>query len=209
MRVVVTDKIDRSQVDQVFPIEHGTTDTTRAEFDLPFGVYRVAMQAKAPHATCGDVEYFTVITDHNRTLNATLHPPGQVQSVVPTIIMGTAPFSFSYVQPTVLIFPKNTACNQQVGDPLQADIQMENDSDAYYALVYPGNSLAPQSYVVAVRMKDSHGDYHYIRVPLDVGIPSRWPSVGTFNVNEDVIDYVASKPEDTLLCPRLYKTITY
>jgi hypothetical protein len=63
---------------------------------------------------------------------------------------------------------------------------------------------------VAVRLKDSHGGYNYIRVPGEfLGMSLGWPSTGTFNVNEDVIDWIADKPEDTMLCPRLYKTITH
>jgi hypothetical protein len=63
--------------------------------------------------------------------------------------------------------------------------------------------------VVALRLTDSQGGYHYLRVPTNfLGWSEKWPSSGRVDVNEDVIDLVQPKPEDTLLCPREYETET-
>jgi hypothetical protein len=63
---------------------------------------------------------------------------------------------------------------------------------------------------VAIRMKDSQGGFHYLRVPGNfLTMSSSWPSSGTMNVSEDVVDFVQDKPEDTLLCPREYETETH
>jgi hypothetical protein len=107
-----------------------------------------------------------------------------------------------------MVFTGDTKCNGPIGNPVNADIDQVNDSDGYYASVYPSAALAGKGpYVLAVRLKDSQGGYHYIRVPAEfLGMSPRWPSMGTFDVTEDVVDYVQDKPEDTLLCPRLYKT---
>ncbi len=162
---------------------------------------------RAGHTTCNGVQYFSVLQDHNRTLTVHMRE-GPADSTVPTLIQGTAPFAFAYVQPTVMVFPTSTKCNGPVGDPINAGIDQQSDSDGYYAYVYPGGGLPRnQPFVIAVRLTNSHGGYDYIRVPLDFGGAAySWPPVGQFNVTEDVIDYVADKPEDTLLCPRLYKT---
>jgi hypothetical protein len=150
-----------------------------------------------------------VIEDHNRSLNVSLQE-GPARPLVPAMVLGGLPFAFSYVQPTVVAFDKSVACNSPVGDPLDVGIVTENDSDGYYANIFPNATLeqhAPP--VIAVRMTDSHSGYHYIRVPSKFarsladlhGLTSM-----ELDINEDVIDYVADKPEDTLLCPKGYVT---
>ena len=89
---------------------------------------------------------------------------------------------------------------------MNADIRLETDSDGYYASIFPSPALASvMPAVVAMQLKDAQGGFHYVRLPGQVYF-SPWPSLLSFNVSEDVIDYVADKPEDTLLCPRMYKT---
>jgi hypothetical protein len=118
--------------------------------------------------------------------------------------MGSLPFSFSYVQPTVVALDKTAACNGPVGNSLDAGIATIDDSDGYYASI-PNAALAHNAPpVIAIRMTDSHGDYHYIRVPPKYTQSGPWTV--KMDVSEDVIDYVADKPEDTLLCPRFYVT---
>lgn len=204
LAVSVTDKLKRPQIDQTFAVEPGMGKTARFEFDLPFGTYRIAVQSQKP--ACGGVEYFTVLPAHNRTVNLTLQSGRATSAVVPMIVMGESPFSFSYVQPTLQIFGKQVKCNGPVGDPVNADIRLETDSDGYYASIFPSPALASvMPAVVAMQLKDSQGGFHYVRLPGQVYF-SPWPSLLSFNVSEDVIDYVADKPEDTLLCPRMYKT---
>jgi hypothetical protein len=210
VHVVVTDKINRDVIDQNVRVARYEGNTSSAEFDIPWGIYRATATMRAGRATCTAVQYFNVPMDHNRTVTMNLRD-GHVAAPVPTLINGTAPFAFSYVEPTVLVFPRDTKCNGPVGNPVNANIDQVTDSDGYYASVYPSAELAQGGpYVLAVRLKDSQGGYHYIRVPAEfLGFSQRWPSMGTFNVTEDVIDYVADKPEDTLLCPRLYKTTVH
>jgi hypothetical protein len=209
VHVSITDKIGRSMLDQTFHAYREEGNEVPVEFDIPWGTYRADIKMPVPHAPCSAVTYFTVLMDHNRTLDVSLqeHPAPQP---VPTLIMGSAPFSFSYVDPTVVAFDKGTACNAQVGDPIDAGIVTQNDSDGYYASVVPNAVLMQHApAVLAVRLTDSHGGYHYIRVPPKVfGFSYRWPSSAKFDVNEDAIDYVADKPEDTLLCPKMYFTST-
>ncbi len=206
LRAVVTDKLDRPQIQQTFVVEPGTGKTARFEFDLPFGMYRLTMQTQGGNAPCGAVEYFTVLNGHDRTLAVNLQDGRAVNPVVPMLVDGESPFSFAYVQPTLMVFGKTAKCDGPVGDPVTADIRVQSDSDGYYASIFPNQALADASpAVVAMQLKDSQGGFHYVRLPGQVYF-SRWPSLLTFNVSEDVIDYVADKPEDTLLCPRMYKT---
>ncbi len=207
VRVVITDKINRDVVDQAGKVSRYEGDTSSMEFDIPWGLYRASVTMRAGSANCTGVQYFSVLADHDRTLTIHLQD-GHVNSPVPTLIQGSAPFSFSYVEPTVMVFGADTKCNGPVGNPVDANIDQQNDADGYYASVFPGPGISRTTHlVVAVRLKDSHGGYNYIRVPGDfLGGSYGWPSVGQFNVTEDVVDYVADKPEDTLLCPRMYKT---
>ena len=211
LHVVVTDRINRDAVDQKFRVVRENGNTVAVEYDVPWGIYRAKLDMKLQHTTCSAYSYFDVLSDHNRTVSVSLEE-GRPKNIVPALVMGSAPFAFSYVQPTVVAFDKSTACNSTVNDPLDAGIVTENDGDGYYASVFPNAALAQHApAVVAVRLTDSHSGYHYIRVPAKilnyVGMGG-WPSSVLLNVNEDVIDYVADKPEDTLLCPHMYQTIT-
>jgi hypothetical protein len=211
LRVVVTDRINRDVIDQKFRAFRDNGNQATVDFDVPWGIYRVRLSMKAPRITCSGIAYFTVLADHDRTLSPSMQD-GAPRNAVPALVMGTAPLAFSYVQPTVVAFDKSLACNAAVPNSLDAGIVTENDSDGYYAAVFPNNTLVAHAPpVIAVRLTDSHGGYHYIRVPAKfmryVGMSS-WPSSVELNVNEDLIDYVADKPEDTLLCPRMYQTIT-
>jgi len=60
---------------------------------------------------------------------------------------------------------------------------------------------------VALRLTDTTGGYHYIRIPADFPpAPNAWPTYERFNLTMNIADFAASKPEDTLLCPRLFET---
>lgn len=210
IHVTVTDRINRDVVNQTFRAERENSNEVPVEFDVPWGIYRANVKMAAGHTQCGAVVYFTALSGLSRTLDVSLNE-GNFRPAVPTLVMGTAPIAFSYVQPTVMAFDKSVACDAPVGNPLDAGIETQNDSDGYYASVFPNATLAQHGPVVlAVRLTDSHGGYHYIRVPAKVlGFSGgSWPSSANLNVNEDLIDYVADKPEDTLLCPHMYETIT-
>ncbi len=211
MQLLVTDRVNRHIVEQQFKLVREINNTANVAFDMPWGIYRVDMQAKAAGAVCSTEEYFAVVMDHNRQLDVTLQNGPVRPGRVPTLVMGAAPFAFAYVQPTVVAFDKSQQCNQPVGEPLNANISLTNDSDAYYGQFFPNAQLAPHApLVVAVRLTDARGNFKYVRISGDfLSASSGWPSSGTFNVDENVIDYVSDKPEDTLLCPKMYKTITH
>ena len=205
LRVVLTDKLDRTALDQKFIVERGTTRETPAEFDIPFGIYR----AQVTSGACSGITYFGVLLDVNRGVPISLQEGRAQAPIVPALVEGTAPFEFSYVQPTVLVFPHTLKCNDPIPDPLPATIDMDNESNSYYALIYPTRAL--MQYVpitLVVRFSDSHGGYQYLRVPIGdaVGFVSRWPTLGQLNVSAPLIDELAGKPEDTLLCVRMTKT---
>lgn len=209
LRVVVTDRINRDIVDQTFSVVRENGNTVSAGVDVPRGLYRTKISLKYQHISCGATQWFTVLNDLNRTLTISLeNGPGKI--LAPAMVMGSLPLPFSYVQPTVVAFDKSVTCNGPVGDPLDVNISTENDSDGYYAEIYPNATLAQHAPpVIAVRMTDSHAGYHYVRVPTRFSreLPDvRGISSLELDINEDVIDYVADKPEDTLLCPKGYVT---
>lgn len=210
VHVTITDRIGRDVVDQTVRAYRDNGNDVPVELDVPWGIFRAKVSAKAGRVTCGTTTYFAVLQDHNRTLDISLQQGGPPPPV-PTLIMGTAPFAFSYVQPTVVAFPGGQACDAAVGDPIDAGIVTLNDADGYYADVVPTAALMQHGPpVIAVRLTDSHGGYHYIRMPAKaLNYSDTWPSAAEFNVNEDSIDWVADKPEDTLLCPKIYGTMVH
>jgi hypothetical protein len=207
VHVVVRDPINRKIVDQTFTIERDAEgETSAAEFDVPWGLYGIFASAKVGRTDCTGVEYFEVLQDHNRTLtismqDGTAHPP------VPVLIMGTSPLSYSYMQPTVVVLPPGGKCNGPVGTPLNADVDQQSDSDGYYASIYPTEVLAQNpGFGLAIQFKDSSGGNKYVRIPGTLGFYSAHPSALQFNIDDGIIEYLTDKAEDTLLCPRLYKT---
>lgn len=205
VHIIATDKINRDVVDRVVNLDRGVGSAGVVSFELPWGTYRIRLQSLKP--ACSATAYLVLLKDVNRNVTVQLSekPPA---AAMPTIVFGAAPFSFSYVNPALVIFPPPLACNAPITTPVAADIQTENDDDGYYSYLYANAALAqvPQP-VTALRLTDSSGGYHYVRIPArDLGLSSRWPITEQFDVTDDVIDYVSGKPEDTLLCPKLLRT---
>lgn len=209
VRIVLTDKLKRTAFDQKFVIERGTRTQAPIEFDVPFGLYL----AQVSTSTCGAYEFLSVIQDVNREYSISLQPGhAGPPAYAPAIVQGTAPFEYAYTQPTVMVFPRSVQCGSPIGDPLNANIDIENSSNSYYATIYPSPELQRNAPVtLAVRFNDSHGGYQYLRVPVgdSVGYLTPWPVLGQLNVSAGLIDELAGKPEDTLICVRMYKTTTY
>lgn len=205
VRVTMTDRIGRTAFEQTFPIEQGSGREADIEFDMPFGIYL----AQARAAGCSATQFASFMIGVNRSLTLSLQQGGSPPRPVPAIVEGTAPFEFSYAQPTVLVFPRGAKCGEPIGTPLDADVEMDNEAASYYALVYPNRALERNLPVtVVVRMNDSHGGYQYVRVPLsdELGYAYPWPALGQVNVGPDLIDEIAGKPEDTLICVRFSGT---
>jgi hypothetical protein len=209
VHVTVTNRVHNDVIDDTYRVVRENGNVVPISFVMPWGEYRVSLRMKSRGITCSAMQYFAVAPGQSRAIDMSIeeHPK---QLPTPLLVYGSAPFAFSYVQPTVLVFEKNTQCNAPVGNPLDMDIVTQNDADGYYASVYPRPELVRREVVVAVRLTDSRGDYHYIRVPSKMMyFSSEWPSVANVDVNDAMIDFVAGKPEDTLLCPRFYSTITH
>ncbi|HEV3152596.1 MAG TPA: hypothetical protein VGZ02_02210 [Candidatus Baltobacteraceae bacterium] len=205
LHIVLTDRIERTALDQKFSIERGSTREAPIEFDIPFGIYRASVST----STCGAVGYFSVIPDVNRGVSISLQQGRPQAPIPPAIVQGTAPFEFAYVQPVVEVFPKTVKCDDPIGDPLNVGIEMDNEPNSYYATIAPSADLERNAPVtLAVRMNDSHGGYQYLRVPIGdaIGYRTAWPSLGQLNITSGLIDQLAGKPEDTLLCIRMTKT---
>ncbi len=204
LRVVLTDKLDRTALDQKFAVERGTTQQAPVEFDIPFGLYR----AQITSGGCSAVQFISILPGVNRGAAVSLQPGPPVTPPVPAIVEGTAPFEFSYVQPTVMVFAHTLKCNDPITDPLPAQIDVDNEPDSYYASILPTRELQRAAPVtLAVRFSDSHGGYQYLRVPLAdyVGWLTKWPTLGQLNVSSGLIDMLAGKPEDTLICVKMTK----
>jgi len=206
MRVVVNDKTGRPTFDRVVQFQRGTAGTTNVEFDSSWGIYRVNFAV--PKYRCGGAEFMYVLPDHDRGLNVALSDNFAGLQVPIALVMGTLPVSFAYVQPTVVTFSQQIACNGAVSDPVPSGVDNQIEQDAYYATVRTSALYRdPKSVTVALQLKDASGGYHYIRIPWKFA-PGRyaWPNGFEINVDDAVVGFAADAPEDTLLCPQGYST---
>ena len=196
----------RVQIDKSFTVERGTSAEHNIEFDMPKGIYRA--QLTAPTIDCGAVDYWPFIDGADRAITLSLNDGGSVD-LHPVVFFGTAPPSFLYLNPTYVLFDKNTACNTQVGDPLQGNIRVEEDQTSFYIYLYPSAAIEAQgSVVVALQVATPTGDYHYVR--LRVPFPQQWtgwPYTYQLNVTDNIIDGLSGQPTGTLLCPVITTTM--
>ena len=206
VRVRAINRIGDAQVDRVFHFERGEDSQKLVEFDSAQGVYRI--DVSAPKYKCTASDYVMFLPDHNRNITETLGdrpvPPGK-----PMLIEGTVPQSFLYAKPSFLIFDKSVACKTPIGDPLPARMILENDQDAYYMWLYSNPAIdARGSVQLALKIGTATGQNHYIRVPIP--FPEAWdgwPMSLQFNLDDGELDSLAADPINTLLCPKLFKTM--
>ena len=126
--------------------------------------------------------------------------------LVPMLFGGSAPPSFLYVHPAFVLLDKSVACNQPVGDlpPVHSDV--ENDQDGFYQWMY-ADAPYDKPAAIALALRTPTHQTHYVRVPVEFPPPpSSWPEVLQFNVTQDEIDALATKPTGVLLCERLFET---
>lgn len=207
VKTVVVDKVSHERFNDVTPVSTAPGDDPSVSFDLPFGVYRV-MVATPGKSGCRADRYFAILSGKDRNMRVTL-TRDPVQSAVPSLLIGTLPPEYAYLQPAIVAFPEGTTCDGTVSSPLDPATNVEDDPDAYYADLYPNKILAMPGVVLALRLGTSTGGHHYVRIPVKfLGESLRWPSIEQFNISADVVDAFAGKPEDVLLCPRLYQTTT-
>jgi len=199
---VVTDKVNKPVIEQ-------TARDDTLEFDLPWGVYLARAQARNARTSCSDMQYFAVLADHDRTLSLKLQhsPPGMP---MPTLVIGNVPLTFGYAQPAIVLFGKGARCNQPLPPPLDLQIRQENDATAYYATIFPSPDIARYAPItMTMRINDAQGGSHYVRLPSNFLTFARTgPNLDQFDVGEGLMDDLAGKPEDTLLCLRIFETTT-
>jgi hypothetical protein len=205
LRVHLTDRIGREQVDKVFHFERGDDQEAIVEFDNPFGLYRLDLTA--PKYRCSATDYVYFISGLDRNITEKLSDSPAPAPPMPLLLSGTAPQSFLYVQPTFVLFDKGAVtCGKPIPQPLPTHIVVENDQDSYYAWLYSdasGNS--PQQ--LTLRLRTPTHQYHYVRIPMPFPVPwGGWPESILLNVTEDMIDALAGDQVDTLLCPKFWRT---
>lgn len=204
LRVIMAYRISAPEMNRAFRVTRDDGGEAAVEFDAMQGVYLMKVTQSGG---CGAEQFETVLSEHNREISIQLgRPPLPAQTSA--LVAGGAPPSYSYVRPTIVYFAKPAACDAPIGTPLTDGITVINDLDAYYASVRPAVVLTdPKAYLVALRLRTATGGFHYVRVPVDFP-PSEqnWPTYQKMDVNANIIDFVATKPFDTLLCPRIMKT---
>lgn len=206
LHVHLADRIGRTQLDKIYRLDRGDEAEAIVEFDSAFGAYR--LDVTAPKYHCSAAAYLYFISGLDRSISVSLADSGAPQPPVPTLLSGTAPQSFLYVQPTFVLFDKNqVACDKPLPQPLTTNVAVENDQDGYYVTLYADPSAALGSQQLALRLRTPTHQYHYVRLPISFPMPrSGWPTGVTLNVTEEMIAGVAGDPVNTLLCPKMWRT---
>ena len=205
VHVELDTRIGGSVVDRDFPVSGDNPFDTIVDLDAPRGEF--LLEVDEAKSTCGATQFVFLIPEANRSISMKLTPRGAQASMrSPMLFDGTTPLGFDYAEPTVVLVDGKVACNQPVGDLPVIESQTEIDSDSYYASIFGYTSKSALPPKVALRLTDNAGGYHYIRMNIPIALGQTWPNTATFNVTQDVIDQVVDKPEDTFLCPKLYKT---
>ncbi len=205
VRVRLINRIDKPNFDKTYHFARGYANAKMINFNAPFGVYALVIDAPKYH--CSGFDWVLFIPNHDRTMNESL-VDGTAPVPHPMLMVGTLSSAFSYTNPTVAIFDKSQKCNAPVGDPLPLKTAVEYDQNSFYVWMYPDASLIPHApVVVSVQIGAADGDSHFVR--LKVPFPEPWhgfPDTWQFNITDNVIDGLATQKTETLLCPRLYET---
>lgn len=205
IRVKVSDRTGQVVADKAFRVERGDDPERVVEFDIPWGVYR--FDSSVAKYGCNASDFVQLLPEVNRQVTQTL-ADGAPPPTMPMLLAGNAPQSFLYVKPTFVVFDKSAAiCNKPIPDPLPSNVVVQNDQDAFYAMLFPASLPGGTVPLLAMRLKTPTHQYHYVRIPIP--IPTHWggwpPSI-QFPVTQDMVDGLASDPVDTLLCPKLWET---
>jgi|SRR5271156_156963 len=191
--------------DKTLRLERGDDPEEVVEFDIDRGTYHLTVDV--PKYACRSSEYLTVLPAQDREVTATLTDVSQPIASPTLLVDGTAPMSFLYLKPTYVFFDKTVTCNQPIGQPLAARVDVDYGQEAYYASVYADPSLASMAPVFALRLRTVTGLAHYVRLPMTLPLePLAWPARVEFNITDDMVDGLATDKTDTLLCPKIWET---
>ena len=203
--VRLVDRLNHPHYDQDVSFQRYGQQSGEIDLNAPQGMYEI--EIAAPQYRCYAADWLFIIADHNRTITEQLTDGAPIVPH-PMIMTGTAPQSFLYAEPTYVLFPKDTACDKPVPDPLPAKITIENDQDSFYVNIYSDPALvAAGPEVVALQLQTPTGENHYIR--LKIPFPQPWdglPQEVQFNVSDDEMAWLSGQPTGVLLCPRLFRT---
>lgn len=200
-----TDATQRQTYDKEFTLTRGESAEQMIEFDSPRGVFRITVTA--PKYNCSSTSYQVFLDGETRNVKETLtagHPaPRQ-----PTLLVGTAPQAFIFQNPTFVLLDKSIACDKPVDSTLDADMVTEYDASSFHLWLYPTPAiLARGAVTVAFKLTSSTGDDQYVRLKFPYPQPWHgWPFTLQFNLPENIVDWLASQPKETLLCPKIYET---
>jgi hypothetical protein len=197
-------RVGGSELDKVIPLQRQTVGTGVVEFDMPRSTYRMVVYV--PKFDCGVSDFIDILADNPRTIAETL-TAGQPQAPPPSLLLeGTAPMSFLYAKPTIVLFDRRLACDQAVGTALASHVITEYDNEGFYTWIYldqQTDTVTPST--LALRLRTPTGLYHYVKLPYDFPKPFEgWPDDIHFDLTSDQVDDVATKKPDTLLCEKFF-----
>lgn len=205
MTVRLVNPDGRTAFAQSLHFRRSIDDEKDVETDVLRGVY--AYTIRVPKEHCSAQGFIMVLPDVDRDVAVTLKRRA-VPKPAPILVSGSTPVSFAYVKPTFVLFPAGAACGKPIPAPLDATIQTQYSPGSYYTTIWWNPARYGRNVLPAVKLADASGGHHYVRVRVGPPENGFFPSVNTFDVNDDLIDMAAGKPEDTLICVRMMKTTT-
>jgi hypothetical protein len=205
MAMRLVDPDNRTAFEQTIHFRRSIDDETDIETDVPRGVY--AYVVRVPREDCSAQGFIMVLPNADRDVAIQLRK-GFERKPAPLLVSGATPVSFAYVKPTFVLFPGNAECGKPIPAPLNAAIQTQYSPGSYYTTISWNAARYGRNVIPAVDLTDASGGHHYVRVRVGPPVVPFFPSVNTFDVGDDLIDMAAGKPEDTLICVRMMKTIT-
>lgn len=206
-RVRLINRVGQVPFQRTFRVERGDENVAIVEFDAPWGIYHLTIDV--PKYACSADDYIAFRPNDSRSIPETL-AVGPSGAQVPILLDGAAPPSFFYAKPTFVVFnAATTTCNKPIGAPLPLDLAVQEESDAYYASLFPQPPTPPNvTPLLALRLQTPTHQYHYIHLPITLAW-SRWPSSVELDVTQAMIEGIAEMPTGTLLCPHLWETSTH
>lgn len=205
IRVRMMYRVGDPEYDKTFSVKAGDGTQVFHEFDIRSGQYLLAVEA--PKLGCSGTRFVHVLAERNRKIAVALESGPPAPEPPQMLLEGDAPMSFLYTKPTYVFVDKAVACNAPIGKPVMPKIDSESDTGAFYLWLYPDPALAGTDPTLALRLRTPTGLAHYIRVPVAYSeIGPGWPADIQFNLDEDVLDSMATEKTDVLLCPKLFET---
>jgi len=205
MHVVVRYDAGLPFIDKVLQAPLGSNGDATVELGLPRGHEFVSISQ--PASGCGARDLVTILPDHGRRIEETLTAGNDAKPLPAFEMSGTASLSFlATTKPTLVAFPTGLACDAAAPPVLPIDVNVTYDGGAYYLSMLDDRALTTDQPVLALSLHTPSGRPHYVRLPATLATRGHGIVSITMNVTDDMVDGMATEPQNVLLCPKIWET---